>query len=65
VPNLHLGEGTFTYAYNWTGAFQTRFEFRDDYSNKTAFEKGTSFVQTQPVVELGFIYTFSTANAPK
>jgi Putative beta-barrel porin-2, OmpL-like. bbp2 len=65
VPNLRLAEGTFTYAYNWTGAFQTRFEFRDDYSNKNAFEKGTTFAPTQPVVELGFIYTFSTLNAPK
>ncbi len=61
----HVGEGTMTYAYNWTGAFQTRFEFREDYSNRDFFQKGTRFVDTQPIAELGFIYTFSTANAPK
>jgi hypothetical protein len=63
--NAHVGEGTMTYAYNWTGAFQTRFEFRDDYSNWDFFQKGTRYVDTQPVAEIGFIYTFSTANAPK
>jgi len=61
----HVGEGTMTYSYNWTGAFQTRFEFREDYSNRDFFQKGTRFVDTQPIAELGFIYTFSSANAPK
>jgi hypothetical protein len=45
---------------------QTRFEFREDFSNRNLFQKGTDpshFVETQPIVEVGFIYTFSSANA--
>jgi hypothetical protein len=75
--NGHVGEGTATLAYNLTDALQTRFEFRDDYSNRDIFEKGSGnffeesesssfsprFVQTQPVLTLGVIYTFSSANA--
>jgi hypothetical protein len=59
----HAGEGTATLAYNLTSALQTRFEFRDDYSNRDIFEKGVRGADTQPVVELGVIYTFSSANA--
>jgi hypothetical protein len=77
IPNLHVAEGTATLGYNWTGAFQTRLEFRDDYSNHKLFQKGgcplfvtctdspAKYEFTQPVVEVGFIYTFSSANAPK
>jgi TolA-binding protein len=61
--NGHVYEGTATYAYNWTRDLQTRFEFRDDVSNRNIFAKGTRFVMTQPIAELGFIYSFSSANA--
>lgn len=61
--NTHVSEGTATYAYNLTRDLQTRFEFRDDLSNRPIFEKGTRFVTTQPEVEVGFIYAFSSANA--
>jgi hypothetical protein len=61
--NGHAGEGTATYAYNITSGLQSRFEFREDYSNRNLFEKGSRFVKTQPVLELGLIYTFSSTNA--
>jgi TolA-binding protein len=61
--NTHVSEGTATYAYNLTRDLQTRFEFRDDLSNRPIFEKGTRFVTTQPEAELGVIYSFSSANA--
>ncbi|MGD1210484.1 MAG: porin [Candidatus Acidiferrales bacterium] len=64
--NTHVQEGTATFAYNLTSALQTRFEFREDFSNRNLFQKGTDpshFVETQPIVEVGFIYTFSSANA--
>jgi hypothetical protein len=35
--NGHAGEGTATYAYNLTSGLQTRFEFREDYSNRKRF----------------------------
>jgi len=63
LKNTHVYEGTATYAYNWTRDLQTRFEFREDDSNRKIFEKGTRFVQTQPEVEFGFIYSFSSVNA--
>ena len=61
--NGHVSEGTGTFAYNWTSALQSRFEFREDFSNRNIFEKGTRFVQTLPELELGLVYTFSSANA--
>ncbi|MGC2420641.1 MAG: outer membrane beta-barrel protein [Candidatus Acidiferrales bacterium] len=61
--NGHVSEGTATYAYNLTRDLQTRFEFRDDISNRYIFLKGTRYVETQPVAEVGFIYSFSSANA--
>jgi hypothetical protein len=61
--NGHAGEGTATYAYNLTSGLQTRFEFREDYSNRAIFEKGARFVKTQPVLEFGVIYTFNSTNA--
>ena len=61
--NGHAGEGTATYAYNLTSGLQTRFEFREDYSNRNIFEKGGRFVKTQPILEFGLIYTFNSANA--
>jgi hypothetical protein len=61
--NTHVSEGTATLGYNFTDQFQTRFEFREDYSNRDLFLKGSRFVETQPLVEVGFMYTFSSANA--
>jgi hypothetical protein len=61
--NGHAGEGTATYAYNWTSGLQSRMEFREDYSNRSIFEKGGRFVKTEPVLELGLIYTFNSTNA--
>jgi hypothetical protein len=64
VFDNHVGEGTATFAYNLTDQLQTRFEFRDDYSKTPIFLKGSSkFEQTQPILEVGFIYTFSSMNA--
>jgi hypothetical protein len=63
TKNGHAGEGTATWAYNWTSGLQSRFEFREDYANRDIFEKGFGSVKTQPVVELGLIYTFSSMNA--
>jgi len=63
TPNGHVSEGTGTFAYNWKSSLQSRFEFREDYSNRPVFEKGTRFVETMPEVEVGLIYTFSSANA--
>ncbi len=69
APSSHVSEGTATYAYNLTRDLQTRFEFRDDLSNRPFFNKGTSptgtprFVHTQPIAEFGFIYSFTSANA--
>jgi TolA-binding protein len=59
----HVSEGTATYSYNVTRDLQTRFEFRDDVANNPIFLKGTRLVETQPVAELGVIYSFSSANA--
>jgi hypothetical protein len=61
--NGHAGEGTATYAYNWTSGLQSRVEFREDYSNRGIFEKGGRLVKTQPEVEFGLIYTFNSTNA--
>jgi len=61
--NGHVSEGTGTFAYNWTSELQSRLEFRDDFSNRNIFEKGTRFVGTMPELELGLIYTFSSVNA--
>ncbi|MGA3295141.1 MAG: porin [Candidatus Acidiferrales bacterium] len=64
--NTHVEEGTATFAYNLTDQFQTRFEFRENFANRDIFQKGTNpshFVETEPIAEVGFIYTFSSANA--
>jgi hypothetical protein len=71
--NGHVQEATATFAYNLTSALQTRFEFRDDWSNRNIFMKGSGtdissesfsprFVGSQPILTFGFIYTFSSAN---
>jgi Putative beta-barrel porin-2, OmpL-like. bbp2 len=62
-PSGHAGEGTATYAYNWTSGLQSRAEFREDYSNRGIFEKGGRFVKTQPILTFGLIYTFNSTNA--
>jgi len=57
-------EATGTFSYNWTDQLQTRAEFRDDFANKSIFSKGSErAVSTQPIAEISFIYTFSSANA--
>jgi hypothetical protein len=60
--NGHVQEGTATYAYNLTSGLQTRFEFREDYSNRNIFLKGSRFVETEPIGEIALIYTFSSMN---
>jgi hypothetical protein len=71
--NAHVQEATLTFAYNLTSALQTRFEFRDDWSNNNIFMKGSGtdieaesfsprYVGSQPILTFGFIYTFSSAN---
>ena len=63
-PDYTVQEATGTFSYNWTDQLQTRAEFRDDFSNKSIFTKGSErSVSTQPVAEISFIYTFSSANA--
>jgi hypothetical protein len=61
--NGHAEEGTATYAYNLTSQLQTRMEFRENFANRPIFLKGTRFVETEPLLEFGVIYTFSSANA--
>jgi TolA-binding protein len=64
LNNVHISEGTVTYSYNVTRDLQARAEFRDDISNRNIFAKGSAkFVETQPIAELGIIYSFSSANA--
>jgi hypothetical protein len=76
ISNTHVSEGTATLAYNLTSGLQARAEFRDDWSNRDIFQKGSGdefvssssefegrFVGSQPILTLGFIYTFSSANA--
>jgi hypothetical protein len=61
--NGHAEEGTATYAYNLTSQLQTRMEFRENFANRPIFLKGTRFVETEPLLEFGMIYTFSSANS--
>jgi hypothetical protein len=61
--NGHVQEVTSTYSYNLTSALATRFEFREDWSNRDIFEKGTRFVGSQPTATIGITYSFSSANA--
>lgn len=62
--NGHAQEVTGTYAYNLTSALQVRGEYRYDFASVPFFlSGGTAFVKTQNTVTLGFMYSFSSANA--
>lgn len=61
----HVWETTATYAYNITSALQVRGEYRFDAASQPIFQ-GTSdekYMNNQNTATLGFIYTFSSANA--
>ncbi|MGA9882446.1 MAG: porin [Candidatus Acidiferrales bacterium] len=60
----HAQEVTGTYAYNLTSGLQVRGEYRYDFASEPFFEYGGASAQkTQNTAELGFLYTFSSANA--
>ena len=62
--SIHVQEATGTYAYNLTSGLQIRGEYRYDFANQPLFERtATKFVKEQNTATLGFIYTFSSANA--
>jgi Putative beta-barrel porin-2, OmpL-like. bbp2 len=63
--NGHAQEITGTYAYNFTSGLQVRAEYRYDFASLPIFTYGgTPFdKKSQNTAELGFIYTFSSANA--
>jgi hypothetical protein len=57
-------EFTGTYAYNLTSGLQVRAEYRYDFASQPSFLYGGNAVRkTQNTAELGFMYTFSSANA--
>jgi Putative beta-barrel porin-2, OmpL-like. bbp2 len=57
-------EVTGTYAYNLTSGLQVRGEYRYDFASEPIFQYGgLSSRKTQNTAELGFMYTFSSANA--
>jgi hypothetical protein len=63
---VHFWEATGTYAYNVTSALQVRAEYRYDKASFPEFQQGSnpdSFVKDQHSAYLGFIYSFSSANA--
>ena len=67
-PNdrVHLWEATGTYAYNVTSALQVRAEYRYDWASFQEFQTGANFdhaLDHQHTAYLGFIYSFSSANA--
>ncbi|HKQ86696.1 MAG TPA: porin [Candidatus Acidoferrales bacterium] len=60
----HAQEATSTYSYNLTGGLQVRGEYRYDFASSPIFQKGgNDFVKEQSTATLGFIYSFSSANA--
>jgi len=60
----HLWETTATYSYNLTSGLQVRGEYRYDYASQRIFERSNfNPVKDQNSATLGFIYTFSSANA--
>jgi hypothetical protein len=59
-------EATGTYSYNITSGLQVRAEYRYDFASQPFFQKGADFnnlVKEQNTATLGFIYSFSSANA--
>ena len=59
----HAQEATGTYAYNLTSGFQVRGEYRYDFASSPIFRRGAGFVKEQNTATIGFIYSFSSANA--
>ncbi len=60
----HAQEATSTYSYNLTSGLQVRGEYRYDFASSPIFPKGgNDFVKEQNTATLGFIYSFSSANA--
>jgi hypothetical protein len=59
-------EATGTYAYNLTSGLQVRGEYRYDFASSPIFQFGNNtnhFVKEQNTATIGFIYSFSSANA--
>jgi hypothetical protein len=59
-------EATGTYAYNLTSGLQVRAEYRYDFASSPIFQVGNNFehfVKEQNTATIGFIYSFSSANA--
>jgi hypothetical protein len=65
ADHYHAQEATATYAYNLTSGFQVRGEYRYDFTSQPIFEVGGGerAVKQQNTATLGFIYSFSSANA--
>ncbi|HTZ73767.1 MAG TPA: porin [Candidatus Aquilonibacter sp.] len=63
--HLHAQEFTGTYSYNITSGLQVRGEYRYDFLSQPDFEVGSGdrTVKEQNTATLGFIYSFSSANA--
>ena len=60
----HAQEGTATYSYNISSGLQVRGEYRYDFASQPIFQRtSTKSVKEQNSATLGFIYTFSSANA--
>jgi Putative beta-barrel porin-2, OmpL-like. bbp2 len=64
LDRTHVQEATATYSYNLTSGLQVRGEYRFDYASEPIFvESNFNQVKKQNTATLGFIYTFSSANA--
>jgi len=62
--NGHAQEVTATYSYNVTSGLLVRGEYRYDFASMPIFERGVfGSVKEQNTATLGFIYSFSSANA--
>ena len=60
----HAQEATGTYSYNLTSGLQVRAEYRYDFASMPIFLRGVSgSVKEQSTATLGFVYSFSSANA--
>jgi hypothetical protein len=60
----HAQEVTATYSYNLTSGLLVRGEYRYDFASEPVFEKGVfGSVKEQNTATLGFVYSFSSANA--
>jgi hypothetical protein len=65
TAHFHATEVTGTYSYNLTSGLQVRGEYRYDFTSEPIFEIGGSgrTGKQQNTATLGFIYSFSSANA--